>query len=915
MPISIHEHPEDWLAASLADGLSPGEHRALDEHLAVCEPCRARRTDLAALDATLLREFPAAVGPATGFEGRLIAGFRGRCEGGGRFERLAALVGWLLRQRGMHVAGIAAVLLALVGIGQRLTVKHGSVPQRGIVAAVVRNDARIIDGAIDQKALENNKVAVTDFESAKSFPLSLGDKATRFNFEKEASRTSTSALGFTTTLSGTNTYTGATGRASGSPRGFAAGGEYRHGATVNPPGSPETSDQSKLTSDVDSGRDAMASFGDNRVAHGLPEKPSNLDNTTTLSGSGTYTGGTVVNAGTLQINGAVAGGYDVNGGSTAARGNFSGSLDGVGGTVSVPTSPVPAVTAPEISPAPTPAPDPRKLIRNAHAELEVASFDAAVDAVTTTAAQDGGFLDTRNSARGSNGKVGGTLVVKVLPERLDHFLAWLRTQGDLKNQTLQTEDVTKAYYDTDARLRNSRRMEERLLKMLDEVKGKMSEVLQVEKELGRVRSDIEQMQGELKLYDAQVRFATVTLNVYEKDLRQPAAFLLKETATLALLATDVEKAAAEVRRLADAAHAQVVRSDVSRDASGRSQANLRLLATPDSAAELIDHVKALGRVANFNVQDERVAQNGASPDTAGADSARVERAPVTFDITVSHDEQVSRRVSFTLVAGDVDGAFERARAAATAAGGEVVTSNLAHPPDGHDNATLAVRVPEAAATGLVAVFKTLGRAGEAQTQRTAEGGGVGNGDGPVLITLSVVDAEPAVQQTNVRIETGEVERSAGQIRSAAVAAGGTVESSNFSSAGDGRQGAELEFRLATSAYPAFIEQVRALGEVKDFTVQRQDRPGKGHAEADASAPVVVELTLYHEARIVAETAGLGATLRRTFGQGAGALMWSVQMIGVAVAFLAPWVVLVAAVSWGAWWWRKRAARINEDKVP
>ena len=40
--------------------------------------------------------------------------------------------------------------------------------------------------------------------------------------------------------------------------------------------------------------------------------------------------------------------------------------------------------------------------------------------------------------------------------------------------------------------------------------------------------------------------------------------------------------------------------------------------------------------------------------------------------------------------------------------------------------------------------------------------------------------------------------------------------------------------------------------------------------------------------------GLPATMRRTIEQGAGALMWSVRMIGVALAFLAPWIIALAA---------------------
>src|SRR4029453_3619467 len=98
-----------------------------------------------------------------------------------------------------------------------------------------------------------------------------------------------------------------------------------------------------------------------------------------------------------------------------------------------------------------------------------------------------GFVATQSSSKLPNGKLRGPVIVKVVPENLDRFLQKARNLGELKNQTLGTEDVTKAYFDTDARLRNARRMEERLLQMLDKNTGKVSDLLQVEKELARVR--------------------------------------------------------------------------------------------------------------------------------------------------------------------------------------------------------------------------------------------------------------------------------------------------------------------------------------------------------------------------------------------------------------------------------------------
>ncbi|HKS04295.1 MAG TPA: DUF4349 domain-containing protein, partial [Chthoniobacterales bacterium] len=103
----------------------------------------------------------------------------------------------------------------------------------------------------------------------------------------------------------------------------------------------------------------------------------------------------------------------------------------------------------------------RKLIRNATVELEIVTFDDAVQKITALANEEHGYVATTNSEKQANGKLRGQVIVKVLPENLDRFLQKVRGLGELKNQTLGTEDVTKAYFDTDARLKNARVMEQR----------------------------------------------------------------------------------------------------------------------------------------------------------------------------------------------------------------------------------------------------------------------------------------------------------------------------------------------------------------------------------------------------------------------------------------------------------------------
>ncbi len=198
--------------------------------------------------------------------------------------------------------------------------------------------------------------------------------------------------------------------------------------------------------------------------------------------------------------------------------------------------------------------------------------------------------------------------MKVLPENLDRFLQKIRGLGELKNQTLGTEDVTKAYFDTDARLKNARVMEQRLIDMLKTKTGKVSDLLQVEKELGRVREEIEKMQGELKYWDSQVQFATVTISLVEKDMEEPAAFLLRERAQLALYAPDVEKIYNEIKGLASP-KVQITNAQLNRDYSGRVSATS-------------EHVDRSGRKRCCNRPCQRIWARGKFPNADPTPRAR-----------------------------------------------------------------------------------------------------------------------------------------------------------------------------------------------------------------------------------------------------------------------------------------------------
>ena len=92
-----------------------------------------------------------------------------------------------------------------------------------------------------------------------------------------------------------------------------------------------------------------------------------------------------------------------------------------------------------------------------------------------------------------------------------------------------------------------------------------------------------------------------------------------------------------------------------------------------------------------------------------------------------------------------------------------------------------------------------------------------------------------------------------------------------------------------------MQSLDSLGRVENVSVQRQDRPDTQIDEANAPADVSIQV--YSQGNIVSQESGLLATLRRTLAQSASAIMWSVRMIGVAIAFLAPWAIGIVALAW------------------
>lgn len=157
----------------------------------------------------------------------------------------------------------------------------------------------------------------------------------------------------------------------------------------------------------------------------------------------------------------------------------------------------------------------RKIIYTADVDLVVEDFDAIPSEVKKLADRFGGYIAGSNVSGSPGSPRSGEWTIRVPVERFDEFLAAAQQLGEVRSVRTNSQDVSEEYYDIESRLRNKKLAEQRLLKHLTDSTQELKDTLEVERELSRVREQIEQMEGRLKRLENLTSLTTVNLNVEE----------------------------------------------------------------------------------------------------------------------------------------------------------------------------------------------------------------------------------------------------------------------------------------------------------------------------------------------------------------------------------------------------------------
>lgn len=155
------------------------------------------------------------------------------------------------------------------------------------------------------------------------------------------------------------------------------------------------------------------------------------------------------------------------------------------------------------------------LIRNGQASMEVTRVPEAMARLREAVGQLGGFVANMSLVGGKDERRTAQLELRVPSARFDAAVAALGTLGKVESMSASVQDAGEEYVDLGARAANARRMEARLVEMLAQRTGKLSDALTVEQELARVREEIERYDGRLKWLERKAAMSSIQLTLHE----------------------------------------------------------------------------------------------------------------------------------------------------------------------------------------------------------------------------------------------------------------------------------------------------------------------------------------------------------------------------------------------------------------
>lgn len=126
----------------------------------------------------------------------------------------------------------------------------------------------------------------------------------------------------------------------------------------------------------------------------------------------------------------------------------------------------------------------------------------------------GAYIESENQSKSTN-RINYTITIRVPWNKYDTLMASISDLAfRLDNKYSNVQDVTERYYDLKTRIKNKKALEQRYLELLNKAQA-IKDILEIERNLNQVRTEIENLEGQFNYLSKQVNFSTLQVSFYE----------------------------------------------------------------------------------------------------------------------------------------------------------------------------------------------------------------------------------------------------------------------------------------------------------------------------------------------------------------------------------------------------------------
>ncbi|MCT4619874.1 MAG: DUF4349 domain-containing protein [Marinisporobacter sp.] len=165
--------------------------------------------------------------------------------------------------------------------------------------------------------------------------------------------------------------------------------------------------------------------------------------------------------------------------------------------------------------------DERKVIKNAYMHLDIEDYDKKLNEIMNMIKSIGGYVEHSNTEysyyvpeKPENSLKRGNVTIRVPENQFINIVDQVKELGRVTNFSMNGEDITQRYRDTANEIENLKIQEKRLRQIMDKAKD-VKDVLEVERELTRIRGQLNGLTGNIKKWDQLVNLSTIQVSLNE----------------------------------------------------------------------------------------------------------------------------------------------------------------------------------------------------------------------------------------------------------------------------------------------------------------------------------------------------------------------------------------------------------------